>query len=885
MDGSARQYLLHLARDWLGVNLTAHNTRFESAVHRLEARCKPQFLTSHQTVGPVTWLQFRRLHKRTPKAGWKIHVASAVNEAALLVDEAVEKLAELPLSFKLCASLDSLAVLNSGFAGQTQVGKFLTIYCGDLDTLVEATKSLESAIADPTNATPEIVTEPYWLENRRIHFRYGALASDDVTFTKLGKPTSPIMMQNGAWAVDDRSLAQVPLDTLRTRLEIGIHERDWSDQIWHDRLNVLPLELLSRTAKSEVFLALDLSDVTTVVVKRAFRGAAGDWLGFDSIHRLGNEIRALQELRATGLAPQLIRSSTDGSAIAIEDIGSATVASLDRSERLRILPKIAEAIIRLRQTGWVHRDLKLANVMLDADTVRLIDWELAAPPHALEAPRGGTNGSIPPDQDRGVLGSNYDLAGVCAILFESLSDFNPAKLPFDQNHGRQLGLLGLLGDRDAVVLHRRLWKTRDSAALSGVAEHRWTEPKTPHLKSLSRNEARKLKEAAIESLNASLHYGDEELAGRLNWRNGHVHAQFHCFALNIGGAGVAIALLAARKVLGTTMFDRTISATIANFENIPKACQATGMFTGMSGAALAAAATYAQLKEPIAARLALDLWSCAFQNRSEDDPDLFSGLAGLALTGIWIQRALATAELQSRINALTTALIDKAAWLNGTPVWASSEAFDKSKVAYLGAAHGSLGIVHALSEVAALTQDRIIADNLRAFVTRAARGLVDSCVSGNAVSLPERVGGRERDRRGWCHGLGGALWVLLQLDTADQRIVSGIDKIAEGWMSSLPPVDNPTICHGAAGSLEVLRMLRFVRPTFSARCDLWIVHYLRMLRFFRLRQSGRVNWHSEQPSFVSPDLWVGAGGTAAQILLALNNSRWPILSRQAIAGI
>ncbi len=79
----------------------------------------------------------------------------------------------------------------------------------------------------------------------------------------------------------------------------------------------------------------------------------------------------------------------------------------------------------LQEKGWLHRDIKPANLMLAGETLKLIDFNIAA--HARQADRTytGTPGYMPPDVGMIRWDTSCDLFAVGIVLYELITGHHP----------------------------------------------------------------------------------------------------------------------------------------------------------------------------------------------------------------------------------------------------------------------------------------------------------------------------------------------------------------------------------------------------------------------------------------------------------------------------
>src|SRR6185295_11958795 len=67
--------------------------------------------------------------------GWKIHLSSIQTEATSLLQKIIPLLKKTGHPFKVAMNEKVLSLLNEGLLGETQVGKFATIYFNNTDNL------------------------------------------------------------------------------------------------------------------------------------------------------------------------------------------------------------------------------------------------------------------------------------------------------------------------------------------------------------------------------------------------------------------------------------------------------------------------------------------------------------------------------------------------------------------------------------------------------------------------------------------------------------------------------------------------------------------------------------------------------------------------------
>ena len=81
---------------------------------------------------------------------------------------------------------------------------------------------------------------------------------------------------------------------------------------------------------------------------------------------------------------------------------------------------------RLQSTGWYHRDIKPGNLMLTGDTLKLVDFNIAALATQADKTFTGTPGYMLPDTGMMRWDTSFDLFAVGVVLYEL--DHRPAPL-------------------------------------------------------------------------------------------------------------------------------------------------------------------------------------------------------------------------------------------------------------------------------------------------------------------------------------------------------------------------------------------------------------------------------------------------------------------------
>lgn len=160
--------------------------------------------------------------------------------------------------------------------------------------------------------------------------------------------------------------------------------------------------------------------------------------------------------------PHLVRGyeviSTPLPAMVLETLSGATLgaliedAPLDPADTAQLGLHLVSALSYLHRCGWLHLDVKPANIVVEAGRAKLIDLSLVGRPGP-GRPGAGTYGYLAPEQARGLhLSAATDVWGLGVSLIESMT----GELPF--------GNVARWGIRDRV----RLLAHKAARSLRGV---------------------------------------------------------------------------------------------------------------------------------------------------------------------------------------------------------------------------------------------------------------------------------------------------------------------------------------------------------------------------------------------------------------------------------
>lgn len=857
------------------------HSRYRHAVTAFADSVRPGWSSAISPVSHWSWISFRRPMTSLPDQGWKLHVSTTPPASVELVERVLPLVAHFDVAFKLPTTLSGVIALGSGSAGRTQVGKVVTIYPTTDAVLRELVECIDE-VWRPAGA-PAVPSDLPVGSGSGLWVRYGAFERSNVVVDPFGRIHPAIVGPDGALCPDLRDVhpgasrwfPDPPVPTAHTApradpgalITIGGHE-------------YLPLKRLSDHAGGSVVLAVRTKDLHLVVIRRALPGVGCDEFGNDAVSRLRNEHRVLRDLAAPLGLPAVVAYDEAAHVLVTEDVGGRTLESLSVPEGLTVLLYTARKVAALHGVDLVHRDIKPANVIFDGTEVHLVDFEVAAR-DGEEAPiAGGTPGYLPPGDEHAPVHPSQDVHALGGCLTYVLLRCCPGRLPRRGNVGRQIGLLRLAGQHAGARLLSTMTHTDPAERPSAQQVATLLEESLPEL--LAQWQAgssggrpqvdrRWSRTAALAAGTAARIFAVRAGRGH-SWRNTHLFSGLTCQGINLGAAGIVIALSSIDEALGTSCFDVDVSGAAEWLSDRPSYERAHGLFTGNAGVAVALALAGRRYERPDLIEAARRRFLAA-ASHDVADFDLFSGAAGIVWSGCILAEVLHD-QWPLDLTQHHVERIQRSATNAGkVTAWRPSPAFDGSGSVYFGAAHGASGVALALASWGVVAGS----PESTALAAEVFSGIGEAGLSIDRGNILATDAGREHAPQSWCHGLNGFVWCLEQA-FGDSDVLKDVRRWSVDTILQAQPVaQNPTLCHGAAGSLEVFRMLAAdarVAPLAKLRAT----QALAVLRLLQQRIPAGTVWSSEDTSTITPDLWVGFLGPAASIALHAGAVTDPVIS-------
>jgi hypothetical protein len=414
---------------------TSHTARkAESLAAKWEALCDRYLpIGDEQSL----WRYSRLASVSEPEQGWKLHLAATVLTATDVLERLGPFLQAKGVLFKGPRRLQDLNRINSGlYYGYTQVGKTFTIYPpNDRDCVALANELHELTRGF---AAPSVPFDERYRRDSLVFYRYGSFKRHSIT-NEDGTETLAISDPNGNLIPDSRE--SVGPDWAANPFPQDMPAEGEPQNPSATKFRVL--KALTQRGKGGVYQAVDFSGPLPrlCVLKEGRRHGEVTFDGRDGYWRTKREKRVLEVLRRRGIpVPQILSSfDLDGNFyLATEYIKGTNLQKLlsTRKRRfpisrvLRLGIQVARIVSLLHSAGWVWRDCKPANLILDAtDVLRPIDFEGACKIGDRTPLDWGTESFLPHDFNNEEYQSHpaIDLYALGVVLYHLLTGRFPAK--------------------------------------------------------------------------------------------------------------------------------------------------------------------------------------------------------------------------------------------------------------------------------------------------------------------------------------------------------------------------------------------------------------------------------------------------------------------------
>jgi hypothetical protein len=399
---------------WMGID--GRSEHREARENNPYAQVLSDYGVDFEIAAP--WLRVLRTRRI---GGWKLHLSGRPSTAIDLLHRTLPILSAHKVAFKLASDPEILMGLNEGSFGDTQVGKFMTIYPRVGGHAAEIARQLIDVTAG--------LSGPVVLTDLRIgdvvYARYGSFRPI-IEQDRLGQDRIFIRTARGR-DIPDRY--EIPF-----RLPAGTGLPAWlnamadpyrvkSTSSKHRLLGGFrPYQIIANNSKGAVMLALDLrrqESVSLCVLKQGRAHCLEDLSNRDIRQRLRHQAELGLELS------QVIRTPRPGQYFEVGDSGYLPLERIvgqtlltfvtagpsagmwedltgaRREVLIHILRDVACQLSEMHARGIVHRDLSPRNVIIsEGDDAWILDLELS---HRINDPSPafgkGTPGYMSPESD------------------------------------------------------------------------------------------------------------------------------------------------------------------------------------------------------------------------------------------------------------------------------------------------------------------------------------------------------------------------------------------------------------------------------------------------------------------------------------------------------
>lgn len=329
------------------------------------------------------WRQSRLPSISEPEQGWKLHLAATVLTAPDLLEKLGPFLQARGVLFKAPGYLQELSRINSGlFYGYTQVGKAFTVYPRNDRECVALANELHKLTMG--FAGPSVPFDERYRPDSLVFYRYGSFKRQS-TQNDDGTQTLVITDPNGTLIPDLRESSGPDWASNPFSRDLPAEHEPESPL----GAKVRVLKALMQRGKGGVYQAVDFSGPAPrlCVLKEGRLHGEVTFDGRDGHWRVKHEKRVLKALRRQGVqVPQIFSSfNLDGNFYLVTEYIEGTDLQKLLRMRKRRLPvthvlrlglQVARIVSLIHLAGWVWRDCKPANLILNAaGTLRPIDFE------------------------------------------------------------------------------------------------------------------------------------------------------------------------------------------------------------------------------------------------------------------------------------------------------------------------------------------------------------------------------------------------------------------------------------------------------------------------------------------------------------------------------
>src|SRR5579859_2001682 len=268
-----------------------------------------------------------------PSQGWKLHIAAWPTNGVEVLRACVDVLVRHRTTFKTTTSLVALTEMDQAAWGESQIGKFITVYPADDAAAVQLAIELDAATEGFIG--PDVPTDRHLHPGSIVSYRYGGMGAGLLMQTPLGMTVPTIVGIDGVLRPDVRNTRFVAPEGIDDPFLAALGEHPVSSRPRVVGGRWAPLALIHRSPRSTVQLGFDLVDFRRCVLKRATDRHVPMADGTGPRARVRAEARLLAEVASSHCAPAVwdCVELDDETILVMEDLGATT---LEQDVRLRI---------------------------------------------------------------------------------------------------------------------------------------------------------------------------------------------------------------------------------------------------------------------------------------------------------------------------------------------------------------------------------------------------------------------------------------------------------------------------------------------------------------------------------------------------------------------
>jgi tRNA A-37 threonylcarbamoyl transferase component Bud32 len=397
-----------------------HDVVFLGLLEDFAGRASGDWRVLHSEGPGGAWIHVERPSARLPDNGWKLHISATPWSAHGILRAVLPVLLAEDAGFKVAASVSTLAELNEGAGGLSQIGKFVTIYPNDDSQAVRLAASLDKVTQGLQG--PPIPSDRPLAPGSLVHYRFGpfVVRGLEESAKRLRPEYSPPA------GVDDPFVAAGIAKPPEEKPPGGRY---------------FVTSTLHHSVAGAVYLAVDLVEGRSCVLKKARRHARLMPDGRDARDDLRHEAEVLKRLSPDPYFPTVFDVFEDDGDVfvAMELIDGRALgryvharhhrgATMSKAELLAWARDLTKALAKIHAMGMVYRDLNPVNVIVSREGgLRLVDFELTqAQGTATLGFTAGTPGYLSPQQAGGLPAEvTDDVFGLGAVLYLAATGTDP----------------------------------------------------------------------------------------------------------------------------------------------------------------------------------------------------------------------------------------------------------------------------------------------------------------------------------------------------------------------------------------------------------------------------------------------------------------------------